>query len=345
MGTARACEWRTDVRLSKSTAVVGCGIAVLMLWVTTAEAQRRAVPRGGGGRSARASAPRSPGVRSAGRGYRGRPVYRGVRGYRGYRPYYGGYSPYYYGFYNPYVYGPPYGYGYGYRYPYYGAQYLRGSVRLEVKPRETEVFVDGYYAGVVDSYDGFFQRLHLPPGEHELELYLGGHESIRESFYLIEGETYKLQHEMVPLAPGAPQPPRPEPPEQLEPDPDVDYNLRVDPGQRRRAPEPPLDPAGPFGRGGLPSASPPAPSDPVGVDHFGSLAIRVQPRDAEILIDGEAWEGFAGLDRFEVELGAGPHVVEVRRDGYRPYRTEVDVREGDTTRLNVSLPRIGGDDQ
>jgi hypothetical protein len=31
------------------------------------------------------------------------------------------------------------------------------------------------------------------------------------------------------------------------------------------------------------------------------------------------------------------HAVEVRRDGYRTYVTEVDVRGGETATLNVSL--------
>ena len=60
--------------------------------------------------------------------------------------------------------------GYGYR--------LRApdaSVRLDVKPKEAEVYVDGYYAGVVDDFDGTFQRLRVEPGEHEIELWLDGY--------------------------------------------------------------------------------------------------------------------------------------------------------------------------
>lgn len=44
------------------------------------------------------------------------------------------------------------------------------SLRLQVSPKETEVFVDGYYAGTVDDFDGMFQRLHLERGEHEVAL-------------------------------------------------------------------------------------------------------------------------------------------------------------------------------
>src|SRR5262249_33752154 len=48
------------------------------------------------------------------------------------------------------------------------------DVRSMVKPRDAAIYVDGYYAGVVDDYDGIFQRLHLPPGQHEFVLYLQG---------------------------------------------------------------------------------------------------------------------------------------------------------------------------
>ncbi len=37
-------------------------------------------------------------------------------------------------------------------------------------PRDAEVYVDGYYAGIVDDFDGFFQRLTLEVGPHEIEV-------------------------------------------------------------------------------------------------------------------------------------------------------------------------------
>ena len=69
--------------------------------------------------------------------------------------------------------------GSGYRYgsPYYGRVYggpvslyggggrlNYGDVRLQVRPRGAAVYVDGYYAGVVDDFDGVFQRLTLVVG-------------------------------------------------------------------------------------------------------------------------------------------------------------------------------------
>jgi len=271
------------VRLSRSIAVLLCSLSTLAMCVASADAQTRRPPT-----QTRRAIPRPAARRVATRPVR--TVY--FRGYR-FRPYYD------YGFDDPFFYGP---------YPYYGARYDQSSVRLEVKPEETEVYVDGYYAGVVDSYDGFFQRLHLAAGAHEIELYLDGYASTQETLYLIAAETYKVRHDMEPLADGAPQPARPEPPSD---------------------PETSLYPAEP---GYSPTLTLP------GDEQFGTLAIRVQPVDAEVLIDGELWQGFEGLQRLVVELGAGRHAVEVRLDGYRTYRAEVDLHGGETTLLNVSLP-------
>jgi hypothetical protein len=49
-----------------------------------------------------------------------------------------------------------------------GAAY--GGIRIQGAPRDAEVYVDGAYAGVVDDYDGVFQRLDLEPGSHEIEI-------------------------------------------------------------------------------------------------------------------------------------------------------------------------------
>ncbi len=228
-----------------------------------------------------------------------------------YGPGFGVYSPYFYG-YNPYFYGQsafgPWGpYPYGIRYE------ERGSLRLQVKPVETEVYVDGYYAGVVDSYDGFFQRLHLPSGEHEIELRLEGHRSIQEQLYLPVGTTYRISHEMEPLGPGETTPPPPVPPAQPD----------VEPVQPRRP------------RPGAGRAEPPRQAPVAG---FGTLAIWVQPDDAVIMVDGEEWRS-PSTARLELELGAGRHHIEVRREGYDGYATDVDVRPGETTAVNISLPR------
>jgi hypothetical protein len=73
--------------------------------------------------------------------------------------YYGGY------------YDPGYGYGGG-GYPTYTPPQrdIEGAVRIKVTPREASVYVDGYYVGHVDDFDGVMQKLHLSEGPHRIEL-------------------------------------------------------------------------------------------------------------------------------------------------------------------------------
>ncbi len=74
------------------------------------------------------------------------------------------YDPYWWG------YGAP-GYGYYGSYGGYGGGYeATGSLRLKIKPSDAHVFVDGYFAGTVDDFDGLFQRLKLRPGAHKIEV-------------------------------------------------------------------------------------------------------------------------------------------------------------------------------
>lgn len=50
-----------------------------------------------------------------------------------------------------------------------------GRLRLKVKPEHAEVFVDGYLVGLVDHFDGVFQRLHIEPGPHRIEFRADGY--------------------------------------------------------------------------------------------------------------------------------------------------------------------------
>jgi hypothetical protein len=102
-------------------------------------------------------------------------------------------------------------YGYRYDYPnyygyssgYYGG-YARGShARLRVlgAPPYAEVYVDGYYAGIVNDFDGTFQHLELVPGPHQIEIRAPGFAPIVFDMQAIDGRTITYRAQMVPLRP------------------------------------------------------------------------------------------------------------------------------------------------
>ncbi len=290
------------VRLLRLVAAGGLCAAILTLSPTDAFAQRRGRPVARGG--AVVVAPRA---------------YVGL----------GIYDPFFWG-----GWGPGWGaWGPGW-YPPFGPAFVganAGSARIQVTPKKTEVYVDGYMAGTVDDFDGFFQRLDVEPGEHELTLYLEGYETITEKVLFRPGATLDIKHTMHALPAGASSGPRPTaasaPPEPAGP-PEAGNAPMAGPDRGRRMPPPG------FGRrGGAP------PRDEAPVDAFGTLAIRVQPGDATLLIDGEEWEAPEGDGPILIDLPEGPHDVEVRKEGRPAYRRTVQVRAGRTIPLNVSLSR------
>ena len=201
-----------------------------------------------------------------------------------------------------------------------GAYDVSSSLRIEAKPRETEVYVDGYYAGKVDDFDGRFQRLRVEPGEHDIQLYLSGHRLFTQKVYLQPGGTFNIRHTMETLGSGEPEPEKPVGVPRTGPPPAADRGRGAQP--RRGGAQP---------RGG---AEPPSES----LDTYGRLAIRVQPADAEVFIDGNKWDA-PGNQQLLLRLEAGTHRVEVRHDGYRGYLTEVTIKGGEETPLNVALTK------
>lgn len=209
--------------------------------------------------------------------------------------------------------GSPYGYG-GYPYPYPGQYPYRydsdeADLRIQTTPRETEVYVDGARAGIVDDFDGIFQRLHLRPGDHEITLYLAGYRSWNETRYFGPHSDQRMLHTMLPLASGQPddlRPARVSPPIQIEP--------RV---SEPRAPETPvIDPRS-----------------------FGTLSVSVTPPDAEITLDGQKQPRPGGTsgNRFVIQLTEGVHRLVITKNGFDSFETDLQIRRGRTLSFDVNL--------
>ena len=226
---------------------------------------------------------------------------------------------------------------YSYPHSYYGPG---AAVRLKVKPKEAEVYVDGYYAGIVDDFNGTFQRLRLPPGAHEITLFLDEYRTVHQQVYLTPDNTLKLKLVMEPLAPGEQPEVRPHPP---NPPPIGPGAAPGAPGMPGTPPYPYPPQRGPMGRRApqppSPPSPPPSPNEPAGTPAaaLGTLSIRVQPADADVVVDGEVWRGARGPESLSIDLPEGRHTIQIQKAGYRTYLTEVEVHRGETTPLNVSL--------
>jgi hypothetical protein len=299
-------------------------------------------PSGGGGQYYPDAAGRRP---RPGTGTGTRDRYGNEYRHYGYGGYYGGYygypysyyySPYYYwgypgygwGFGLGYGYGyGAYGYGYGDYYGYYppapsygGYSYRDGGpaqIRTLVEPAKARVYVDGYYAGVADDFDGMFQRLNVAPGRHQITFKLEGYTSHTFSVYANVGETLKLRADLVKgtgetkETVGDDYERRPEPgleadregrasePAQVRPEPgrevDSEPNERPQIQVQPQAPQP--------GR--------------------GEILFEILPLDASVYIDGEFHGKASQVTR--VQLPFGRHRVEVVRPGYLTEETEVTV--------------------
>jgi len=187
------------------------------------EGERRAVPRGSRpqgdnprtGTAVPRTAPQGPppaaerpSARNRGRTVGVRPpavynYYYPNRYYYPRRAYPYGYNSFGFGYlyYDPYrsypgyAYGPGYGYGSG----YYGRPFSAfdiGELRLNVSPRHAQVFVDGYYAGTVDDYDGAFQALKLESGAYRIELVAPGYEPLTFDVRLTPGQKITYRGEL-----------------------------------------------------------------------------------------------------------------------------------------------------
>ncbi len=119
-----------------------------------------------------------------------------------YRTYY---DPFWYGsfglgyfYYDPFWWGYSGGWptGYGVYGPYQYSYGTLGALRLKVKPREAQVYADGYYVGRVDDFDGVFQRLQLDPGPHRVEIRADGYVPLSFNVRIYAGETMTYRDEL-----------------------------------------------------------------------------------------------------------------------------------------------------
>ena len=279
--------------MSRLTCLTARGLCALILLAgpSQADAQRRAVPRH----------PAPPASAAS--------VHRHV--------FIGGY--FYDPFFGPYPWWPRTAYPYWY-FPVFDQ---RAELRIRLAPEAAEdaaVYVDGFYAGVIDDFNGVFQSLPLTPGGHRITLYLGGYRTITRNIYLSPASMFTLRETMQPLDSGeTAEPPDVAPP--VPPPPHGTYRPPVTPPRAQ-------------------STSPPSATSSV---DFGTLDLRVQPFDLDVTIDGQRW-ATADEGHFVVRLPVGKHRLELNKAGTFRLGTDFDITEGETNTLEFNL-RLKGDSQ
>jgi hypothetical protein len=110
---------------------------------------------------------------------------------------------------------PVYGWGGWYGYPWYpytyppwgyplppemiAADWMTSNIKLDVSPKDAGLYVDGYYAGIVGDFGGFFHQLTLPAGPHHAETRKDGYCTLVLDVNLQPGQTitYKRTMERV----------------------------------------------------------------------------------------------------------------------------------------------------
>ncbi len=250
-------------------------------------------------------------------------------------------------------YGPGY---YGYYPNAYGPSSRWGVIDTDISPEEARVYLDGRYIGAADDFDGYPDYLYLKPGRYRVEFRLEGYETLvrevdsrpgmyvdyKDKLHKIAGakrygsyDSSKLEGEVQRYwgkrrnSVEAIESSRPPEASVSEGESENPPPAEVDrpPAVRR----PRRDQRGDDWRGG----------QSVTRDARTRLRLTVEPSDAAVYLDNRfigTAEEVNSLER-GIAVSPGKHTVTVSRPGMREKNSEIEVAEGETGKLEVSLSR------
>lgn len=226
-------------------------------------------------------------------------------------------------------------------YPVYSVRYYEPyvEVRCEVKPDEATVLVDGYYAGKVDDFDGFFQRLKLSPGRHTLTFRHPGYAPYSLSVYGVRGQDIHIKQSLMAGVDRLPDDDRIQQERMSSGQgrmigPDDEYRRQEEPqSQQPRAPQ--------YEQREPQRSEPPReqPSASQRISGQGRVRMMISPDGASVYIDGGFWGVVRGQDAVELGLAAGPHTIEIVKPGYKGFRRDVNVNDGGEIVVEAVLER------
>ncbi len=248
-------------------------------------------------------------------------------------------------------YGYPYGYGhryfgFGYQWPYsrfywdyhrpyypwglvwypaYPSDTRVGALDLSVKPKKTEVYVDGEYVGTAGKFDGYPGYLWLTEGSHQLVFHREGWQTVARKVSVRSGPVRRLK---LALAEGPTTPP-----EEL-----FEAAPRAAAASERPRPSRAAPPVAPTGERPEREAAMDVRGEP------GRFRLEVTPLDASVYLDGRFLGSAEELARLHAGMliEPGEHFLDVQRPGYRSERVRFSVTGGDETEVKVDLASTEG---
>ena len=60
------------------------------------------------------------------------------------------------------------------------------------------MYADGYFVGIVDDFDGFFQRIRLQEGPHTVDVRHPGYETLTLDVLIVPGEKVTFEGDLIP---------------------------------------------------------------------------------------------------------------------------------------------------
>ena len=174
------------------------------------------------------------------------------------------------------------------------------SVRLDVSPKDADVYVDGYYAGIVSDFNGVFHHLTLTAGPHAIEMRKTGLETLTLEMYVQPNHTITYRAAMQPAQSGS-------------------VNDETEPGRRHTS----------GGHGTMPSGVP-------GDLCFDVTPKDAQVYvDGYYVGTARDWEG----RRQRLTLAPGAHRVELQAADYEPAQFDITIESRQTTTYRGALTR------
>ena len=131
-------------------------------------------------------------------------TFAGSYGHHGHGGHYGHYGHHgHYGHYGHHGYSTYHYYGYTRFYDqsgqlYRGATDGLGALDLNVKPKNTQVYLNGHYIGVADNFDGFPRHLVLKKGTYELVFYNEGYRTVVREITVFPGAIIDIRFRLNP---------------------------------------------------------------------------------------------------------------------------------------------------